>query len=860
MAKQHIITKDYAVLRGWSTDSKYTRPPNVMETAVNIMRLPDGTNSPRRGYQAVCTKIGGLGTSTYDCKDCGTQQLVINQDGNLYKQQYGTINISFSGISVSDFISYEIKVDSTLTSDIIPGDFDPYAIIPFEACVTDSIVMNVYNAAGATIFTQQFGKGFGVAFPYLISDLLIALNAISGVTATAVGDTSVPAACIYIQEKINIANGKSRTLNWSYMTQVNHTVTSTFYGLSANVASPDFEIASFAAFAQNIYICSKYDFPQKYDGQTVYRAGMPIGQTITAALTSSGSITATDLQYAITYEQLDNSGRIVEGEASPLSNAVSPAGQNVSLTIPTLIAGSGWNTNCAIVDGNQVGVNTILVNVNHTIKIGDNAFFIDSSGVTQTREVSAITANTITILGAAVNVTNNQVISNNLKINIYRQTGAGGILRLVKTIPNNSFATPITFIDSVAAGAEGRELDIPPRPNTPPPKTAYVVPFGTILCFGGDPINDDFIWYSEADNPEYVSPTNNFIVPANDDDVSGLGIAGSSLITFKDRSIYTISGDLINNQFTVDPVASGSNIGCSSHHSIAQVGGLLYFVFGTGVYTMNATTIFPTDKYGNPVPISLPIDQYFRSVPMDYDMSFRLKRSVAINYTFDNQYILFLPCEDDPEDSSGVKYANNNSQVLVFDYEGKNWYQWTNWNAAGGFAIIGNDLYFQDRTRPEAGNFNTNNYKQHRLYRETDYADHVSPIRVTIRTSWEALGQPRVRKKYIRAILLFDEVSNLFQNPEFEMSFRTFLNYINKNPDTQATVTTVRNAIPFSIAPFNWTTFAGYDDPFLVVPLKQGTAAKGLQIGLQMKKLNSSFKLQGFQLEIATDFRKTVAR
>jgi hypothetical protein len=60
--------------------------------------------------------------------------------------------------------------------------------------------------------------------------------------------------------------------------------------------------------------------------------------------------------------------------------------------------------------------------------------------------------------------------------------------------------------------------------------------------------------------------------------------------------------------------------------------------------------------------------------------------------------------------------------------------------------------------------------------------------------------------------------------------------------------------------PFNWTSFAGYDDPFLVVPLRQGTVAKALQIGLQMKKINSSFKLQGFQIEIAPDFRNTAVR
>lgn len=868
MVNNHVITRDFGVakndfgaLRGWSTASKYSRPANVMERAVNVYRAPDGTFSPRRGYQAISSNVGGLGTSTYHCKECGTQELSINKDGNLYRKDDSFLTISFNGISSADFISYEIKVDETSLSDIIPGDFDPYSVIPFSGLVTDSMVMNVFNAAGALIFTKQFGKGFGVAFPYLVSDLITDLSALSGVTISFTGDDSVPAAFIFIQERTVIANGKSSVLNWDNWIPINHTVTSTFYGLASQIGSDDYENATFAAYDDDVYISTKFDFPQKYDGQTVYRAGMPQGQLVTATVAGAGSITASDLIYAITYEQLDNTGRLVEGDISPESNAVSPSSQNVSLSIPTLIAGSGWNTNCAIVFSNQINVNTIQVNLGHTIKVGDTAFFYDASDVAQTREVTAITANTITIVGAAVTVINNQVISNNLKINIYRKTGAAGVFRLIKTIPNNSFVTPITFLDTVASGSEGRDYIIPIRPNNPPPKTAYTVPFGNILIFSGDPDNTDIVWFSEADNPEYVSTAfNSFLVPSNDDDVAGLGIAGSTLIVFKDRSIYTVSGDIINNQFTVEPVCSGHNIGCSAHHSIQQVGNLLYFLFNNGIYTMNETSIFPTDKFGAPVPISLPIDQFFRQPPLNVNQRFRYKRAVAVNYTIDSLYLLFLPAEDDPTYSSGVKYANDNSQVLAYDYQGKNWYQWTNWNAAGGFAVIDDVLFFQERRIPASGDFENNTYRQHRAFRETDFADHVTPIRTTIRLSWEFLKQPRTRKKFIRAILLFDQVSDLLQNPSFLLMFRTYLDWKNIVPHTIADVTTVRNANPFNIMPFNWTSFSGYDDPFLVVPLRQGTVAKALQIGLQMKKINSSFKLQGFQIEIAPDFRNTAVR
>lgn len=859
MARTHLITKTYSTIRGWSTDSKYVRDANVLEVGVNCIRLPDGTYSPRRGYQGVSADIGGLGLFTYDSKNRGTEVLCINRDGNLYRLVEGSLTMSYSTGNPVDYISYEIGVNESLNSDTQIDDWNPYDVIWLSDVVTDSITINVYNNAGVLILTKNFGIGFKEAFPYLVSDLVADLAGIPNLSVTTTGNINKPAAFIPYVERTNIANGTSSVITWRYWEPVNHTVTATFAGLAAEVSNPNFQIASFAAYQEDIYINTRYDFPQKYDGQTVYRAGMPEGQLVTAILTASGSLTDTDLQYAITYEQLDNTGRLVEGVLSEPSNAVSPVSQNVSLSIPTLVAGSGWNTNGAIVFGNQINVNTIITQFGITLKVGDTAFFIDSSNQEQTREVTAVTANSFSFSGTPVSVNNNQAVSNNLKINIYRRAGTTGRFQLVKTIPNNSFATPIVYVDSLVT--PGRNYIQDARPHNPPPKSAYVVAHQNILVMSGDPDNDDFVWFSEADNPEYVSTAfNSFLVPANDDDVTGLGVAGSSVVVFKERSIYTVNGDIINNQFTVSSIAPGTNIGCISHHSIVPIGTLLYFLHTNGVYSCNETSIFPTDPFGTPIPLSLPIDQFFRHVPLAIDQRFQMNRAVAVNYNQDNQYLLFLPAEDDPRYTSGVKYANRYSQVLCYDYQGKNWFQWLNWNAAGGFAMLNDNLLFQERRQPASGNFLSNTYQQNRRYRDIDYVDHVLPIRVTIRFSWEDLDQPRVRKKFIRAILLFDQVDELFQNPRFELKFRTFLDWLTKNPHTKANITTVNNGSPFNLTPFNWTPFAAYKDTFITVPLRQGTVSKAMQLSLQMKKINSTFNLQGFQLEISPDFNKTVVR
>ena len=167
------------------------RDANVLEVGVNCFRLPDGTFSPRRGYQGVAADIGGLGFFTYDSKNRGTEVLCINRDGNLYRLVEGSLTMSYSTGNPADFISYEIVVNQALTSDTQPGDWNPYDVIWLPDVVTDSITMNVYNSLGAVVLTQNFGIGFNVAFPYTIADLVTALGAVANLTVTTTGNINL---------------------------------------------------------------------------------------------------------------------------------------------------------------------------------------------------------------------------------------------------------------------------------------------------------------------------------------------------------------------------------------------------------------------------------------------------------------------------------------------------------------------------------------------------------------------------------------------------------------------------------------------------------------------------------------------
>lgn len=875
----HLITRNYERLRGFSTDSKYERPPYVAELTVNLIRQSDGTFGPRRGYQAVAAGKGGLGMTIFEnpCR-CQTEIVTIDTDGSLYVQDLNFMTITFNGASASNYASYEIFVDPTTVSDPQTCQFQTYDIINSAALVNDRIKFRLYLDGSSTpTLDIDMGKGYGVAFPYSVSDLETALNTVPGITAVATGDSSTPAAFITIKELTNIADGQTITLEWSSWRQVNKTVAAPFSGLAAQINSESFINATFASYANTLYIANAYDYVQKYDGQTVYRAGMPQGAQPTTALGGAGGPTGT-YRYSITYEQdgriIDSveTGLVVEGVLSESSTPdLAAANQIINVTYANLVAGSGWNTNAAIIDGNQAGVNTIAVLNTSTIKTGDTAFFLDSTGTQQTREVTNATPTSITIAGAPVSVTSGDVISNNLKINIWRNQDAGVIPFLVATVPNNSFSATSVYADSKVDADLGRQYVTPSRPPNPPPKASYVVNYRNQLIYTGLTTNilsnfenDDTVYFSEGDAPESVPQdpdiSNSFLVPANNDSISGAGVAGSTLIIFKEDSIYGISGDLLSIQFNVTPIAAGSNIGCTAHATIMEVGNLLYFLHTSGVYSITETNLYPTDDDGNPIALSVAIDKVFQFTPLDYRKRFQFIRATAVNYTQDKQYIVFLPCEEDPSLGSLPKVANDYSRVMCYDYQQKNWFEWTNINGASGLMELDNELYFMDRYLSPTSTSRSNLYKQHRQYRLIDYVDHVTPIRVTWRSSWESVGQPKTRKKFLRAILLYDDINNDRQLPNPQLCFRTYLNYISGLAHTFATISFAKQASAWSTSPWSFSGWDGYQDSFYVVSLRQGTVAKSLQIELQMNKLNQTFNFKGFGLEISPDFLQTVVR
>lgn len=946
-------------------------------------------------------------------------------DGN--QTSVTTINVQFgSELSIGDTVQF-YDVNGMLQQKVLTGATTTSITFVGVVSVSDGVYVNQF-------FDIPFRKGFDVVSPYLISTFITTItDPITGVFGLKVaynGDIDYPAAFLQIFEPVIIDSNRTFIIDYWYWQLVNHTIPVPFPGLAnpKNQNSVEFENASLACYDDVVYIADGYDYPQKYDGQTVYRVGMPIGSrpTLTANTTGIQPFSNQVYSYASSFEQIDNRGHLVEGTISDrraYTVTTNPSATNVF--IKNIPAGSvtdtngstDWNTNGAIAAGGTAVVygpdsdgffyDTVLVNPNYTLKIGDTAFyrdlkaavvtvvadtnvlpvaanfnvnvgdivifdngtkvfrrsvlevdhvantitvdgpavpalgpsnilspqaspvfgdlaitdldqfdvntinivayplgfqqivigdtvsFIDAFGLLQRRVVTATPAGQIVVSGipisildrtliysenttansiniqkqysGAVELGTNAPISNNLRILIYRTKDAGANLFFVDEIPNDSIGSATqTYVDRIADDELGFEFEQKIYLPDPPPISKYLKVFGSQLLYAGgevnNPDNSDNVFFSDGDSPEYVSAAKNFFtVPSVDDDVTGLGVAGTTLVVFKGQSIWSVTGDLLTSQFEVVQVAAGSNIGCIANATIQSVGNLLYFLHTNGVYSMTENQIFPTDAFGNPVPISNPIDVIFRETNFLPQTRYVLKRAVAINYTKDNQYLLFLPCEDI---QATIRTANSYSIILCYDYQGKNWFKWDNMNAAGGMVVILDNLYFQERRFSGIDGNTANLYKQHRFYRLIDHADHAGSQRIEWRSSWTDLGLPEVRKKFSHCVLLMDRINDLYQYNDPKMYFSSYVDRIPNLQSTIAQVTTVDNIrnSSWSFSGWGWNFWAGYQDSFVRINLKGGTVAKSIQIGFTITGINMDMKFSGYQLEAIPENRRTFAR
>jgi len=684
----------------------------------------------------------------------------INDDtGQIEKQLIGisdTVSLKTSGTFTVSYSGSLAGVQLSITT----GDDDE--TITFEIQESETVV-----------YSKDLGKAIDETSPVTLAALKTEIDALTDYSATIVGTTTTPAALLPYEESLVFSSSSAAIITFSQWEEVNKTVTSPLAGNATNKGESDFENTAWVNYNGNLYMTNGYDSPLKYDGQTLYKMGLPRAEAAPGtAVVGSGSITDTGRQYSYTYLQVDANSGVFEGQESLQSASVALTADDVTVTVANIQAGSGFNTNCAIVAGVQSGVNTITVDDgsggSHTMQVGDTAYFFDGvSSEYVEREVTAIAAGTITVDGAAVDVADNAVISNNLRIPIYATTAAGLLRYNLVELPNNSFAATQGFLDDVNV-ITGLPFYLQPS-ITPslPPNGRYITTFQNFLVIGGvsDAVNTVYVGDFGVSVEGFDAFRRSFdVISGAGDRVSGLGANDQFLFVGKSSSSFNISGDMSTFRIRVDQ--NRGDKGCESHHSIVPVGGYLYFISSDGVYRIISGQ--------TPEEVSAQIQPVFFSDIQNVGSDFVLKRATAINDVDNQKYILFLPTEDLLD---GTLVATDASRVFIYDYYRNSWARRPNLNAAAGYVMLDDGIWFCERRfGDESSSAESFTYKfSSDINSVQSYNDHVVATPFEFSTAWTHLGDPEIYKKLIKV-----KIESLESTPNdgFDLDMDVEFNFI----------------------------------------------------------------------------------
>ena len=774
---EYFITQRYSNHYGVDLkNNDLTRGLQYASEMKNAQYRESGSPEKRKGYHAAASAAGGIGTFVYQRANPVTgldETEVVCVDENLHRLKQSNLTVSYSGAEANCRIS--IYVDET----------DSH----YHCQIVEGLVV---------VLDEDLGVGFDEATPVTLSDLSTAINAVTDFSASITGSTTVPAAFLRVSREWDLTQDDFVGIA-EYWEQVNSPTSNPFSAAWADRHSDAFELVSHVNIQNNIYFGHAQNEVLKYDGNSIYRAGLPSVASLVTALGGAGSVTGTNYYHQVQYLQKDGAGQFQSGNLLTVDTGLSPSAQSMDVTVANIQAGSGFNTNCAIVAGAQVTVTTITVDDgsggNHTMQVGDTAYFYDSvsAGYVE-RTVTAVGLTTITIAGAAVTVADNAVISNNLKIGIYRNLSSGtfpSVWYLVEEIPNNSFAATQVYNDDTADAGLGAEIFPPIQDRSPPKKGAYVSQWNSVMITAGDPENPTLVFYSSFEGPEYFPADSNEIIygTAAGDPIKGIGANNEVFAIMGRNSFGVMTGDIIQNALRLE--IKSEDIGCASHASIREINGALAWLSPKGPRTSSGGQVpRPLGEAVNPdggASGASRIDPEFNSDGKTGELAYALNRAVGVHDRKTDKYLLFVPALST---TGGEVYANSNSRVYAYDYNRDAWLVWTNMNMMGGAALepVSEDLYFSEVQFSIFASTNRFNlYRRHNLNDAWDYADNVEPIGGTLEdaweyaSQWEPLQQPSLLKKFLKLrVYALEEIAN----NRFNLSVIQELNYQRENTRT----------------------------------------------------------------------------
>lgn len=726
----HVIRKNFSDFRGQDLrKSDLTRDRAAAIEFLNVVIEDDQEALVTRPGSKIRTPSGpylGLWTYSWTNPTTGeTEEELVGLSDNLERLTEETFAVAYAGAS------------STVQVNIY-----------FNTATSTYKFKIIEDVAGTLTTMLDYDLGTGLeASPVTLANLDTQITAISSgdYSATYSGTTTHPAAFLPVIQNEDLSGG---TLNITYYEweDINASVSTPFSAYYAARGSAGFEFASAKNLEESLYIAAGgYQYLLKYDGQNVYRAGLPEATAPSIALNATGSLTG-DYFYVSRLRQTDNRGNIRTFWESDYSDTVTLAGDSMDVTLTNVLAGTGFLTNCAIVNGNQNGITTGVTvdNTPHTVKVGDTITLLDRSvspAALVERVITAVAATSLTWAATtAIDVDDNDVISVGLVHELYRNKAGGTFMYLVGEFPNNSFTATQVINDDLADTSLVVELDVSLKnPELLDVKPRYIQEHQGLTVVGGAFNEPNIVRYSNADNIEGFDTVANVLnVPTTTlGGVSGLISDNERLIVGKETCLYSYAGDL--DAGGIIPQRSGdAGVGIAAHNSIQETTWGTLFISQYGIKRV---------QYGQIQDIGEPVDAFFTRIHSSSSTTPRLKHAFSIVDEKNKTYLCYIPTETGTGTS---QYANDNSRIR--------WLKWrpganndvlgefSGMNCGGGIAVFGGDLVYQSRREDLGSGVAGNCFFPVGTGGDDDYVDHTEAIDFQVGLQWDDLDAPSILK------------------------------------------------------------------------------------------------------------------
>jgi len=459
---EKIILENFENFEGLDADSTYlTRKPTAFGVITNTRFGEGGSLRKRPGYQRVGQEAYFEKIHSYkyqDTKSGETKEELLGINRYLWRLKEGSITVTGGTTLTATVTALAGSIRLAILDAGTPYTFsgNPYITLSNDignlietidahaslVCVINASLRFAKTSAASTLGVLTVNSGH----TYVVGDWLYAFNNITGdiepakvtaITATTITlNTNLPATSgLFVGPSAAKADGiplgshtgSGSTLSipfyywdivpfttlhynvWPYYTSVVVPGRSLWSPFDNNNFSDTNPIRPCFLNAHNCcYIYYGTDetefepfkgFPFKYDGQTVYREGVPPAFAGTVNLVGSGSLTGV-FKYKLLVAQYDNRGNIIEGQLSS-SRTVTLAADSAAITLYNPIykfENTTSPTIMATVDGDQSNVITMAVSAN-TIKTGDWVCFTSSSSVLVARKITSATSTTISFIG-----------------------------------------------------------------------------------------------------------------------------------------------------------------------------------------------------------------------------------------------------------------------------------------------------------------------------------------------------------------------------------------------------------------------------------------------------------------------------